>query len=374
MIRQYRKPKAAPHGAGIATPVNTVAPVITGDTAGEGCSVSNGTWTNSSTFTYQWYLDGVAIAGETSNTITTDIAWAGQTLSAIVYGGNGAGKIGAASNSVVLQEASSYTGPLDLVPGALIAIDQFAPSSAYLAGDNNWTILRRSSDDALLQFQYNADGSPPLSQAVAWRDALGVANAYYATVNDGSGNGRDIVIAVDNTQPPLITSVIPTIPALGEPSTGATLSSIANINFTVGTPLTVFLVQNIDTDLYTQANMTQDFNANINFYNYPTFMEVLTSAIPSVGDRWSEDVISNGVKIIEWTVSSVGVVTLKINGVALTITGDAEIPIPEMINAYIAIAPDPGLFAQYFWPIEMSSGDKLSVRQLFAAKYGITLP
>ncbi len=103
-VRYLHRVRAAPHVAGIAPPVNTVLPLITGDTAGDVLSTSNGTWTGSPTFTYQWFLDGVAIAGEDEDEVITDEAWAGQTITVVVSGSNGAGTSIATRLGVVLQE------------------------------------------------------------------------------------------------------------------------------------------------------------------------------------------------------------------------------------------------------------------------------
>ncbi len=48
-------------------PVNTVAPVVSGVlSVGSTLTCTTGTWDQPSTFTYQWYRDGVAIAGSTN--------------------------------------------------------------------------------------------------------------------------------------------------------------------------------------------------------------------------------------------------------------------------------------------------------------------
>lgn len=48
-------------------PINTVAPVVSGLlSVGSTLTTTNGTWNQAATFTYQWYRDGVAIAGSTN--------------------------------------------------------------------------------------------------------------------------------------------------------------------------------------------------------------------------------------------------------------------------------------------------------------------
>lgn len=66
-------------------PVNTVAPAITGTpTTGQVLTVSNGTWTEADSYTYQWYRDGVAITGATAATHTLVVGDEGKALKARV--------------------------------------------------------------------------------------------------------------------------------------------------------------------------------------------------------------------------------------------------------------------------------------------------
>lgn len=188
-IRYQRRVKAGPAVAGIAGPVNTVAPVITGDVAGETSSVSDGTWTGSPSFTYQWFLDGVALSGETADEIETDAEWVGQSLGATVYGANGAGIIAAAATPVVLTEGSAYTGPLDLVPGAVVAYGVRALSAAML-GQN---IFRLRNFDTEAEMDFAADavtGGAPSASVITWLDGAVGVNIEW---NDQSGNARDAV-------------------------------------------------------------------------------------------------------------------------------------------------------------------------------------
>lgn len=54
-------------------PVNSVAPALSGTPeVGETISVTDGTWTNNPTFTYQWYLDGEEIVGADEDNYETD--------------------------------------------------------------------------------------------------------------------------------------------------------------------------------------------------------------------------------------------------------------------------------------------------------------
>ncbi len=86
-------------------PGNTVAPAVTSGTgffsAGNTLTTTTGTWTNSPTsYTYQWYRNGVAITGgATAATYTIGPPDIGTTLSATVTATNGSGSTPAGSGS-----------------------------------------------------------------------------------------------------------------------------------------------------------------------------------------------------------------------------------------------------------------------------------
>jgi hypothetical protein len=83
-------------------PLVTVMPVISGSLAHPApLSCTTGTWTNSPTsYTYQWYRAGTAIAGATASTYTTAAADVGQILACNVTATNAAGSDNATSNSL----------------------------------------------------------------------------------------------------------------------------------------------------------------------------------------------------------------------------------------------------------------------------------
>jgi hypothetical protein len=88
---------------GVSVPVNTVAPVASGGNyVGDLLTTTDGTWTGSPTFTYQWYnvSSGDNIVGATSNTYTLLIADAGIEINCIVTGTNTAGSGDGFSNVI----------------------------------------------------------------------------------------------------------------------------------------------------------------------------------------------------------------------------------------------------------------------------------
>jgi hypothetical protein len=81
--------------------VNTVLPVISGtaqDTMVLG--VSDGTWSGTPSFTYQWYVAGIAVPGATTNSYTVVTSNVGKLVSCKVVATNANGP--AAANAVAV--------------------------------------------------------------------------------------------------------------------------------------------------------------------------------------------------------------------------------------------------------------------------------
>ena len=103
----------------IPPPVNSVAPVITGNaTVGSSLSVSDGTWTNNpESYSYQWYKTSVGlISGATSSSYTVQAADNGYTLYCIVTATNGGGSATATSNTT---STVTYQAPVNTVLPAI---------------------------------------------------------------------------------------------------------------------------------------------------------------------------------------------------------------------------------------------------------------
>jgi hypothetical protein len=101
-------PSAAPTPPTL--PVNTVAPIISSATVGISTIASTGTWTGTApiTYTYQWYLNGAVIVGQTSNAYTPISGDIGKNLYCIVTANNLAGTTSAQSNTEIVASSGSY--------------------------------------------------------------------------------------------------------------------------------------------------------------------------------------------------------------------------------------------------------------------------
>ena len=82
-------------GGAMPAPVNTVAPSISGtSTVGSILTANNGTWTGEGiTFSYQWSVNGSAVAGATDNTFDTTGRAVGNVVRVKVYAENGGGTV-----------------------------------------------------------------------------------------------------------------------------------------------------------------------------------------------------------------------------------------------------------------------------------------
>lgn len=106
----------------VAQPANTVAPVISGTTTvGQTLTTTNGTWTGSPSYTYQWKAGGVSIAGATASTYVLTIAEAGASITCTVTGTNTGGSVSANSNALSPINASPVNSVLPAISGTTTA-------------------------------------------------------------------------------------------------------------------------------------------------------------------------------------------------------------------------------------------------------------
>jgi len=83
------------------TPVNTIAPAVTGTTDVSGVlTADTGTWSGAASFTYQWFRDGLEIVSETANTYSKVIADDGSDITCLVTAANLIGSATKISNAI----------------------------------------------------------------------------------------------------------------------------------------------------------------------------------------------------------------------------------------------------------------------------------
>lgn len=92
--------RGGPHAAAVSPPANTVAPAVTGTaTVGQTLTTTNGTWTGSPSFTYQWQRAGVNIGSATASTYVLVDADYTNAIRCVVTGTNAGGNASANSNA-----------------------------------------------------------------------------------------------------------------------------------------------------------------------------------------------------------------------------------------------------------------------------------
>jgi hypothetical protein len=127
-------------------PVNTVAPSLSGLAGvGQTLACAAGSWTQSPTFTYQWYRDGTAISGAMAPTYAATSADGGHSLSCTVTGTDAAGSTSATSASVAVSALtvtgvamspspvkSTGSGQFTLSVPALVTVQILTPTGSVL--------------------------------------------------------------------------------------------------------------------------------------------------------------------------------------------------------------------------------------------------
>ena len=153
------------------SPVNTVAPVISGNTlVGSVLSCTQGTWTGDApiTYTYQWKKNTINISGQTNSTYTSVAGDVGATITCMVTGTNVAGNASATSNGIVVTAA-------------------FSPASLFASGEQGaWY----DPSDLTTMFQDRAGTTPVTADGQTVGKIL-----------DKSGRGNHAVAPSDAARP-----------------------------------------------------------------------------------------------------------------------------------------------------------------------------
>jgi hypothetical protein len=283
--------------------------------------------------------------------------------------------------------SESYTGPLDIVPGAVVAFDQYAPSAAYLSGTPNYARLIRDSDSAEMQFTFGEDGAAPTAEIVAWLDG---ATGSCLIWNDGSGNANDAADDITGSLPPAWSAET----ANGLPGftfdggmgllTGANLSLPSNA-------VTIIVVSKV-----VSGGSLTGINEGSN-ENSLAFDTVSAGGGRSLRAKWTDAVDPpdedsfTGTQNISATLGNYFIAVARVSSAAAEIrVNGASIVGAEALNRLdgawsqkMAIgdantsqsSPITGdILATYIYPSSLSTSDAQTLEQHFATRYGITLP
>lgn len=197
--------EAGPSGA----PVNTVAPVVTSDVAGDYytgrlLTTTNGTWTNSpSGYTYQWERDGIDIAGATSSSYTLVAADEGTSINCTVTATNGAGSTAQDSNAVSAVSIMDHLFTVDGEDGAYFHFDD----ETTLWQDTAGTTAVTTNNDPVARADDQSGNGHNLTQATttkryAWQsaghiDGDNVDDQLDITVPTGGWTGTMVIARTD---------------------------------------------------------------------------------------------------------------------------------------------------------------------------------
>jgi len=168
-------------------PVNTVAPVISGTNfyVGDVLTTTNGTWTGSPTFTYQWFNenDTEDIVGATSSTYTLGSALAGIDISCKVTGTNAAGSATGVSNVIGTIPLSA---PTNIDPPVIDALTTWQVGMTIYFIQNQW------------------DGNPVPTLTYQWQrtggNISGATNTTYLLDPDDEGYLVGVKCTATNSQ------------------------------------------------------------------------------------------------------------------------------------------------------------------------------
>lgn len=259
---------------------------------------------------------------------------------------------------------SSYTGPLDLVPGAVVAYSVARALSAAWIGQNVIRLLR-DSDDAELDFVAGADGSVSVAAVTAW---LAGANGFVVTLYDQSGNGRDATLDED------FLAWVPSSQG-GRPAMSGNNFYLSASTFSVlGGEFTGFVIGKGECRIASQDDGAGTGGAfQLISGGSATIYAESDSSSKTAGAFYTLD--GNTYFILDGKVAF-GTVNVKANGTTLTPDSSRDFG-----GALGTIIDQTALFGGgtesqegFYYAGLKSDADRLAIRQNSATYYGITLP
>jgi Alpha-L-arabinofuranosidase B, catalytic len=295
----------------------------------------------------------------------------------------------------------SYTGPLDIVSGAVVAYGQRALSAAK-RGSALYTI-RRDSDDAT--HTYNSDATTGDAPAAAISSFIGGGNGFVATWTDQSGNGNDVAQATSANQPQWLSSFTGgSLPGLDFSVGGIrVLSGASPISLTSGgySCFAVALMKdNLHGDELCGMNYENpgatgwfawEMTVTPSITDYQYFVDIADGSGNRLG-AFLQRLISSAVPLgsvvlydakLQGNADASGQ-EIRFNGVSQTITLVGTAPAIGAISGIFNVGSDDILAnsSECFYGQIMelliydgllSDADRLAIRQNIAAYYGITL-
>jgi hypothetical protein len=296
--------------------------------------------------------------------------------------------------TIARPHGSSYTGPLDIVGGAVVAYSQRALSAAK-RGSALYTI-RRDSDDTT--HTYNSDATTGDAPAASISSFIGAANGFVAAWTDQSGNGNDVSQATNANQPGWDAAALNSKPGISFVAANSNVLTTPGSATWPSSSFTFFFVAKSSVD----GGIHYIAGANVDGSGPDIYIQIGSSSAASSGSLTfgaddagfaddgggsfsSADVETGQFYLFEllWDASA-GSPTALLNGAQLTRTadftsGDTGV-IAEQFNIGAedllgtATAFFDGVATEFLgWPSYLSGANRLATRQNIAAYYGITL-
>ena len=285
-------------------------------------------------------------------------------------------------------QPDDYEGPLDVVPGAVLALGNWAMSAAT-RGSPLYTIREDSGDT---EQSFNSNAITGLAPEASIATFLGVNNGFISLWNNyGTDiNIESLIQPVLELQPKWITDGTTTSVPCFSDSDGATFSQLSQVPMdTSFEAITIFAVSQIDSDASPAAGF---FDADADAGDG---MEFIVSTGEVLGFGCFDATVTNEVNvttdpgactldafhIFEVKGSSNATMEFRVDGVVKAITASAGNgvfgPIIALYpNTLIRRAADANtrLAALLIYDSVLSAADCLAVRQNIATRCGITLP
>lgn len=277
--------------------------------------------------------------------------------------------------------SAPYQGPLDLVPGALVAYSQRAMAAAWVS---NAITIRRDSNDATQNFATTTANAVDPAAVSAF---IGVGNGFATAWKDQSGHVSDAVQATAAQQPQWIASTQGSKPGLRFVSNdGQFLVTAGNVTIPTGECTIFAVIKHTDGNFGSFCGMNNATGTPgffVSLTNSNAFNTAIVSAGPLQAGMQATNAPADAYALIDFALAF-GTHALDFNGVSQSVTANDVGGAPASVAFPLAVGDDDGAGFDTPWdgdiiellvyPMLLSISARNDVRQNIADYYGITLP
>lgn len=280
------------------------------------------------------------------------------------------------------EEEPAYVGPLDLVPGAVVAYSSARALSAAMCGQNGYTLFNGTDTQA---FAYNA--STGLIDAAAIATFIGGGTGRSSIINDHSGNGYSGLQGTDDNRPVWNATYVSSKPGFSFVPEGGVPKKhwvASDVDLAAGDRTYVYVINyTASEDQFQDLTAYQETDEGDTephawiYYNTPNDLAFLVRDFEGndLAIWLTSGTLSTGNHLLEYQVATNGTVTILVDGVSAAAALDSGVltALTANLGVQLLLPSFPSgdfllkLAEFYIWPQQdMGAGARANIMDFYS--------